>query len=101
MVTAILPSMTNADSHANISSTCNTTHKTPLRHCGDAAQRHSTTPSLTSELTITPERYSQSNSRSQEGPENTGNRDKQDTKTIASPPKLAGLVGVFTGCGAL
>src|SRR5437762_2142333 len=97
MVTAILPSVTGGSSHIDVP-TCNTIRK-PLRHNRDTEQRHSTTPSLTSELTITPERYSRSISQSQEELENNGN--SKDINSTVSPPKLAGLVGFFTGCGAL
>lgn len=80
MVTAILPSMTapREDSdEANLS-----------RNTPDASNAHGFSPSISSELTVTPLRLNnQSNLRS---PSNG-----------LTPTRLAGIVGIFTGCGAL
>ncbi len=79
MVTAILPSMIaqrdDEEEHYR-----NTTHSNTDIH--DIAQ------SISSELTITPYRL-QPETSSQEPP------------TSESPTRLAGIVGLFTGCGAL
>ena len=80
MVTAILPSMIaprkNID-EANLPS------KIP-----GASNCHGFSPSISSELTVTPQRlHHQSSPRS-------------PTNDI-SPTRLAGIVGMFTGCGAL
>lgn len=90
MVTAILPSMTgNGDQGiANSSGDPSLTIPGPAQH--------RVAPSLDSEATITPETYnSRANPTSGRYP-----RIHADT-TRSSPPRLAGLVGVFTGCGAL
>ncbi|KAE8451242.1 hypothetical protein EG329_004406 [Mollisiaceae sp. DMI_Dod_QoI] len=60
--------------------------------------RHSVAASLDSEATITPARYN--NGRPKPPPAN-GDVKKSAAKSSSSPPRLAGLVGVFTGCGAL
>jgi hypothetical protein len=57
--------------------------------------RHSIAASLDSDLTITPTSY---NGRPK--PTETSGT-TSDPKTSSSPPRLAGIVGVFTGCGAL
>ena len=87
MVTAILPSMTgNRDSH---------THNGPIEPLPSSI-RDSVAASLDSEATITPANY---NRRSK--PAHTNGGGKSEAKSSSSPPRLAGLVGVFTGCGAL
>ncbi len=77
MVTAILPSMI---AHENEDEA-----KLPSKTTG-ASNGHGMSPSISSELTITPQRL-QSSPRS---PPNG-----------LSPNRLAGIVGIFTGCGAL
>lgn len=95
MVTAILPSMTGNNRDAD-----------HVRNGGNGTLvqpsniRHSITPSLDSDMTITPNTYINGRSRTaQLNDSQTTNI--QSEKTSASPPRLAGLVGVFTGCGAL
>lgn len=91
MVTAILPSMTGS-SHEHESST---------GHIGSeqGGARHSVSPSLDSEVTITPANF---NGRPRQSAVNgNGTIKKGKTSISSSPPRLAGLVGVFTGCGAL
>ncbi|KAH6998830.1 hypothetical protein BKA56DRAFT_665370 [Ilyonectria sp. MPI-CAGE-AT-0026] len=85
MVTAILPSVTDDSS----------TEDDDAQARFKALQRARTSVafSVESELTITPERYTQSVSTDRE-PEDENER-------AGRPAKLAGLVGVFTGCGAL
>jgi hypothetical protein len=88
MVTAILPSMTGNN------------HDSANGHDGLEAPgglRRSVAPSLDSEVTITP---SNLNGRPKLVSSN-GHTSKTGSKTSSSPPRLAGLVGVFTGCGAL
>ncbi|CAG8975778.1 hypothetical protein HYALB_00008219 [Hymenoscyphus albidus] len=94
MVTAILPSMTgngngNERTHENEGNTEDFVPRNPMRH--------SISNSLSSDLTITPATFSGQN---QAGEDTRGER-KSEAKTGPSPPRLAGLVGVFTGCGAL
>jgi hypothetical protein len=56
--------------------------------------RHAVAASISSELTITPDRF---RSSSQEPPVDTSAK----KNASASTSQLAGLVGMFTGCGAL
>ncbi|KAF2856685.1 hypothetical protein T440DRAFT_462935 [Plenodomus tracheiphilus IPT5] len=84
MVTAILPSMTHVRP-------VKPDPRSPTRRNG---RSHVVAPSISSELTITPARF-RSSSRDPivDAP---ARKDKG-----ASTSQLAGLVGVFTGCGAL
>ncbi|KAH6681641.1 MFS transporter-like protein [Halenospora varia] len=91
MVTAILPSMTGS----------NHEHESSTGHIGSeqGGARHSVSPSLDSEVTITPANF---NGRPRQSAVNgNGTIKKGKTSISSSPPRLAGLVGVFTGCGAL
>ncbi|MCJ1359786.1 MAG: hypothetical protein MMC33_009789 [Icmadophila ericetorum] len=83
MVTAILPSMTA--SPLGSQSTENTRHS-------ELIYRHAESPSISSELTITPARL--------HAPVKTDLQNVEPSPA-ASPTRLAGLVGVFTGLGAL
>ena len=87
MVTAILPSMT-------IVKEIKPDPRSPtLRRVVDGS-RHAVAASISSELTITPDRFRSSSQ------EPTGNASvKKDAGVSTS--QLAGLVGMFTGCGAL
>ncbi|QSZ30631.1 hypothetical protein DSL72_000189 [Monilinia vaccinii-corymbosi] len=89
MVTAILPSMTARETD-NLESS-------PIsRSALPENVRHSiATESIDSEVTITPTNY---NVRCGISP---GDHQKPTKQSGSSPPRLAGLVGVFTGCGAL
>jgi hypothetical protein len=92
MVTAILPSMTGS----------NQDYEYPIEQSTPelvlpSNTRHSITASLDSEATITPATY---NGQAKPTRPNTSAR-KPTVKSPSSPPRLAGLVGVFTGCGAL
>ena len=87
MVTAILPSMTGNRDHDTHHG-----HSQPL----PGNIRNSVAASLDSEATITPANY---NGRAKPAQANGGV--KLRAKSSSSPPRLAGLVGVFTGCGAL
>lgn len=92
MVTAILPSMTgngNEGIHGEEGVCEEPVSRDPMRH--------SISNSLDSEVTITPATFS--GQRPTSG--NTREERKSERKAGSSPPRLAGLVGVFTGCGAL
>jgi hypothetical protein len=71
------------------------THSAPSEVL-NGTMRHSIAASLDSEVTITPARY---NGRPK--PAQAYGSSKAEGQSSASPPRLAGLVGVFTGCGAL
>ncbi|KAI9166638.1 hypothetical protein HJFPF1_02750 [Paramyrothecium foliicola] len=89
MVTAILPSLTD-DNDDDTKSPVSTRRKQTR------GSRLSEAFSVSSELTITPERYTRTHS-------NDGvSRSGPDTKDQSGKPStLAGYVGLFTGCGAL
>lgn len=80
MVTAILPSMI---APCENNDEANLPRKTP-----GTSNTHSFSPSISSELTITPQRL-----HHQSSPGILPNE--------LSPTRLAGIVGIFTGCGAL
>ena len=85
MVTAVLPAMTFVKP---------VTHdpRSPTRRTNGTS--HALAPSISSELTITPARFrSSSREPASDAPA------RKDTG--ASTSQLAGLVGMFTGCGAL
>lgn len=84
MVTAILPSMTGNSREDSLSG-----HNLP-RSTVPPAVRTSIVDSLSSEVTITPSTFTK-----------PANGHVSSLKSSSSPPRLAGLVGVFTGCGAL
>lgn len=84
MVTAILPTMTATKAQPFRDP------RSPSRSARGSS--HAMTPSISSELTITPARF-----RSQSPTHNVVK--KHDAGASAS--HLAGLVGMFTGCGAL
>lgn len=84
MVTAILPTMSYVDEHAVDSFESS---DRPF------SNRHAATPSAASELTITPNNYL--TARSQYEPHSTRNEAEDATS------KIAGFVGMATGCGAL
>lgn len=62
---------------------------------------HATSPSLNSELTITPTRYSSQQSRNGRSKHADATKDHESTDKDAGTSQLAGLVGFFTGAGAL
>lgn len=93
MVTAILPSMTgNIRDQEEVIGRNGAGPQLPVN------VRHSVTPSLESEATITPARY---NGRAEPAHTNGSVAKPKSQNTSSSPPRLAGLVGFFTGCGAL
>ncbi|KAL6163169.1 hypothetical protein ACJQWK_10760 [Exserohilum turcicum] len=85
MVTAILPSMT-------IVKDVSSDPRSPTQSRG---RTHATVASISSELTITPARFRSTS------PEDHTQLPPAKTDTGASTSQLAGLVGMFTGCGAL
>ncbi|KAI9050045.1 hypothetical protein LZ554_006190 [Drepanopeziza brunnea f. sp. 'monogermtubi'] len=91
MVTAILPSMTGGGQESKPYDPDHNTDSETLSNV-----RNSICASVNSEATITPATY---NNRPK--PRSNGGAKNPTEKASASPPRLAGLVGVFTGCGAL
>ncbi|KAI9841359.1 MAG: hypothetical protein M1837_000742 [Sclerophora amabilis] len=91
MVTAILPAMTaSAPTKLKVPKQPQAHHTTPPP---PAVACHSTSPSLSSQLTITPARMAQ--------PSKTQAATQAPPKENRSPSRLAGIVGMFTGGGAL
>ncbi len=79
MVTAILPSMLAPTKSNNTDAS---------KHTSPLSNGHGFSPSISSEVTITPQRLQHPTSSEQKPVEQ-------------SPTRLAGFVGLFTGCGAL
>ena len=101
MVTAILPSITAATNFEETSSS-------PVRPLppDQHESQNSTSPSLSSELTITPARLARRRRRRRRtpalpSPEIELPAISASRSTSSSPSRLAGIVGLFTGCGAL
>ena len=86
MVTAILPTMTHTDANPR----CTSTHRV-----GPFGSNHIVAPSISSELTITPDRFRSQSPAPQPRPVPTRRL------PASSNAQLAGLVGMFTGIGAL
>jgi len=84
MVTAILPSMTAVELDSK---------EDGVAYGPSRTNGHMEAPSVSSELTITPARL-----RQQAPPKQSADEAKA---TRVSPTRLAGVVGMFTGCGAL
>ncbi|KFA69981.1 hypothetical protein S40285_02053 [Stachybotrys chlorohalonatus IBT 40285] len=89
MVTAILPSLTNEPDNSDSSQRINKATRNP---------RLSVAFSVESEATITPERYTQTQSANDASP---GSPTTETARQAGDPSTLAGYVGLFTGCGAL
>lgn len=89
MVTAILPSMTG-NKQEPVHEESDDADTVVPENPRDSVRR-SISDSLYSQITITPENY---NGRRQK-------RKPDASPKNSSPPRLAGLVGLFTGCGAL
>ncbi|KAF7901894.1 uncharacterized protein EAF01_007192 [Botrytis porri] len=89
MVTAILPSMSARETDDSQSS--------PISRSAlpENVRRSIATESIDSEITITPTNYNDRRGTP------LGDHSKSMKQTGSSPPRLAGLVGLFTGCGAL
>ncbi len=90
MVTAILPALT-ANGAAKASS-----ERSEPDQAEDPGLHHDPAPSVSSQLTITPARHARSSAS-----QSTTTPKEQDPIRSSSPPRLAGIVGLFTGCGAL
>jgi MFS family permease len=88
MVTAILPSMT-------IVKEVKPDPRSPMRGRTNGSRSHAPAASISSELTITPARF-----RSTSPGEHALDAPAKKSSG-ASTSQLAGLVGMFTGCGAL
>lgn len=84
MVTAILPSMTAPDPKRDPGASIRNTQ---------VSNGHAASPSISSELTVTPMRLRAST------PSSSSVSEAPLSKS--SPTRLAGFVGMFTGCGAL
>ncbi|ORY69732.1 major facilitator superfamily transporter [Pseudomassariella vexata] len=97
MVTAILPVLTD-DGEEDTRDDDDGTASKP-----NSSQRNSVAMSTESDATITPDRFPRTMSnggRLPEDVEDTGSTNKPEN-TGKKPSALAGLVGLFTGCGAL
>ncbi|KAF4967186.1 hypothetical protein FSARC_5219 [Fusarium sarcochroum] len=92
MVTAILPSLT--DDSSDDEDEAKARIEALQIAAATATPRHSVAFSIESDATITPDRYTQSVSTE---PSTTDTNDN----AAGRPSKLAGFVGLFTGCGAL
>lgn len=91
MVTAILPSMTGL-------------HRVGKERRTTSAQqgvRRNVAESVESQATMTPELFAQMHRPATTGSSALEDPMKPHTSRASSPPRMAGLVGVFTGCGAL
>lgn len=87
MVTAILPSLTDESDGSP--------RRAPKHRHGPRTSTHS----HESDMTITPERYSNA-SASVSAHSGDGEHQEED-ESLGRPSALAGYVGLFTGCGAL
>ncbi|KAL3426774.1 major facilitator superfamily transporter [Phlyctema vagabunda] len=96
MVTAILPSMTGNERDSRSQNAHAEEAASPLL---SSNARNSVAASLDSQATITQDRYAQEGQPELERV--NGQLKKSKRKSGSSPSRLAGLVGVFTGCGAL
>jgi len=92
MVTAILPSLTNENDDIAADAIPKPPHNTQ--------PRLSITPSVDSEVTITPERF-RNNSVISTDDDCDGEGGDRRREKRGNPSALAGYVGLFTGCGAL
>ncbi|KAK5171769.1 uncharacterized protein LTR77_003405 [Saxophila tyrrhenica] len=112
MVTAVLPAMvakrmTKEDDEPNIQERALANgYAGRLQEEERAARRdsigHGATPSVSSELTITPNRYvSRSQTRRQASGSGSDQKKDTDEESYAGTSQLAGFVGFFTGAGAL
>jgi len=109
MVTAVLPAMfakrtksEDADASAH---TISDGHAARLRDEVRVARRssigHGQSPSVCSELTITQNRYTSSSRSREQDTESADAGADESMQTTAGTSQLAGLVGFFTGAGAL
>ena len=112
MVTAILPSIVSLAHGAGIATTGDSSSSAiQQRMILDPRETyHSTSPSLSSELTITPARLAttpvvstaeQGQQQREEEEEKEEEERRVPPKRLTTPSRLAGFVGFATGCGAL
>ncbi|KAI9771892.1 MAG: hypothetical protein M1840_001662 [Geoglossum simile] len=108
MVTAFVPLLT-ASQQERPSESYRLPNGLLERGLANGENRLSISASISSELTITPATFSRSaragsahrRSRPHNAVEGGDEVSAPDLKLSSTPPRLAGLVGVFTGCGAL
>lgn len=102
MVTAVLPSMV-AEKAAKVKADEEygplNGHAARVRGDRNGSPSHAPSPSVNSELTITPTRYASVSQRDRSTSEARDNSGRADA--AAGTSQLAGLVGLFTGSGAL
>lgn len=96
MVTAILPSLTDDGPAVSVEE-----ERRSARKPGQQSNRNSVAMSVESDMTITPERYSRSRSADSKRSEDAAAEEMREDEKGKKPSALAGLVGLFTGCGAL
>jgi MFS family permease len=103
MVTAILPAMVAQDSNAVTTPAGSlAVSRDPARVHRNGSNGHATSPSLNSELTITPNRYSSQRGRNDDQDERPADAERETDETRSSDTvQIAGIVGFFTGVGAL
>jgi hypothetical protein len=108
MVTAFVPLLT-ANQQERFGESNRLPNSLLERGLANGENRLSISASISSELTITPATFSRSartrsvrrRSRLDSAVEGENGVSAPDSKLSSTPPRLAGLVGVFTGCGAL
>ena len=88
MVTAILPSLTDESESRDSSRASNNRRAVRM-----------SAHSLESDVTITPERYS--NASASASAHSADGEHQEEDENLGKPSALAGYVGLFTGCGAL
>ena len=96
MVTAILPSLTNDIESPRLARDADNDNRKPANH-----PRDSLPVPMDSQLTITPESYSQSHGTTVLVTHPDEEIGDQFEEKRGGPSALAGYVGLFTGCGAL
>ena len=118
MVTAILPSIVSLARGAGVATNGDPSSSAIQQHMtlDPTEAYHSTSPSLSSELTITPARLATMHVAStgeqglqqrggegeeEEGEEGEGEERRVSPTRLTSPSRIAGFVGFATGCGAL
>lgn len=103
MVTAVLPSMLAEDGikvKTDDEQGLPSGHAARLRDERNRSPNHAPTPSVASELTITPTRYASVSQRGSQA-SSEGSASSGEVDASAGTSQLAGLVGLFTGSGAL
>lgn len=105
MVTAVLPSMVMQGSAANDEETTATNGRISRLREGETnctgSAGHAASPSINSEITITPASFASGGRRSGEPGKSLQHAGAEESDPGAGTSQLAGLVGFFTGAGAL